>query len=183
MYKLAKQKIQRMIQIPCSEINFLPLFYCYRKLVHLYFGLLSGYRYWKEIFLKSSPLIERGGANAELEAEIHPNHILKQYSQAGIFTHSQSKWEFKLSDLWRPSHKAFKHNKFFWQIGLGMESSLNIWDAASCCDKYRGDFVAMEFLRDEMDSIPINCQLSCFFPEIYIVGEWQGWTGTSDLKC
>lgn len=62
-----------------------------------------------------------------------------------------------------------------------MESSLNIQDAASRCDKYRGDLVAVEFLRDKMDSVPISCQLSCFFQEIYIVGEWQGWTGIIHL--
>jgi len=121
MYKLAKLKIQRMIQIPWSEINFLPLFYYYRKLVHLYFGLLSGYRYWKEIFLKSSPLIERGGAKAELEAEIHPNHTLKQYSQGGIFTHSQGKGESgesKLSDLWLSSQRHSSTINFSGKLAL-----------------------------------------------------------------
>ncbi|KFR10929.1 hypothetical protein N306_02266, partial [Opisthocomus hoazin] len=46
------------------------------------------------------------------------------------------------------------------KLALVWKTSLKIQDAASYWDIYRGDLVAMEFLRDEMDSVPISCQLS-----------------------
>ncbi|KFM08416.1 hypothetical protein AS27_13693, partial [Aptenodytes forsteri] len=49
------------------------------------------------------------------------------------------------------------------KLAVAWKTSLKIKDAASYRGIYRVDLVAMEFLRDEMDSVPINCQLPCFF--------------------
>ncbi|KFZ63921.1 hypothetical protein N321_10743, partial [Antrostomus carolinensis] len=49
------------------------------------------------------------------------------------------------------------------KLALAWKTSLKIQDAASHWDVCRGDLVAMELLGDKMDSIPISCQLACFF--------------------
>lgn len=62
------------------------------------------------------------------------------------------------------------------------KTSLKLQDAPSYWGIYRVDLVAMEFLRYKMDCVPINCQLSCFFPEMtHVIGEWQGWIGIRQL--
>ncbi|KFV98841.1 hypothetical protein N327_01737, partial [Fulmarus glacialis] len=49
------------------------------------------------------------------------------------------------------------------KLALAWKTSLKIQDAASYRGIYRVDLVAMEFLRDKMDSVPTSCELSCFF--------------------
>ncbi|KFW03142.1 hypothetical protein N326_03443, partial [Eurypyga helias] len=49
------------------------------------------------------------------------------------------------------------------KLALAWKTSLKIQDAASYWAVCTGDLVATAFLRDKMDSVPVSCQLSCFF--------------------
>ncbi|KFQ93060.1 hypothetical protein Y956_02181, partial [Nipponia nippon] len=49
------------------------------------------------------------------------------------------------------------------KLALVWKTSLKIQGAASYWGMYTVDVVTMEFPRDKMDSVPVSCQLSCFF--------------------